>query len=140
MQPTPPLIPRRTGQAVVLAFAGVGLMAGCTGPGADQAAQTAVRFAEQAFTSPEQACDLLSDQARKDLERDEQAACAEALGKIELPAASAQQSVDVYEQHARVALAGDVMFLARFDDGWKVTAAGCEPQPDDEPYECELGG
>ena len=140
MPPAPPPTPRRTGQAVALALAGLGLMAGCTGPGADQAGQTAVRFAEQASTSPEQACGLLSEQVRKDLEQNEQAACTEALGKIELPPASAQQSVDVFEQHARVALAGDVMFLARFDDGWKVTAAGCKPQPDDAPYECELGG
>jgi hypothetical protein len=125
---------------VALTLAGLGLMAGCTGPGADQAGQAAVRFAEQASTSPEQACDLLSDQTRKDLERNEQAACGEALGKVDLPSPSAQRSVDVYEQHARVALAGDVMFLARFDDGWKVTAAGCKPQPDDEPYDCELGG
>jgi hypothetical protein len=119
---------------------GLGLMAGCTGPGADEAAQTATRFAAQASSSPEQACGLLSDQTRKDLERTAQAACAEALGKVELPPASAQQSVDVYEQHARVGLAGDVMFLARFDDGWKVTAAGCKAQPEDQPYECELGG
>ncbi len=37
-------------------------------------------------------------------------------------------------------LAGQVVFLARFPQGWLVTAAGChrtDPDPA-EPYECEV--
>jgi hypothetical protein len=115
-------------------------LTGCAGPGTDQAGATATDFAQQVTSSPERACALLSEQARKDLEEREKAPCAQALGQLDLPPASDRRAVDVYEQHARVVLADDVLFLARFADGWKVTAAGCEPQPDDEPYDCEIGG
>lgn len=112
----------------------------CAGPGADEAGATASAFAQQVSSAPAQACALLSEEVRKDLEEQEQAPCAEALPALELPEASDRETVDVYEQHARVVLTDDVLFLARFSDGWKVTAAGCEPQPDDAPYDCEIGG
>jgi hypothetical protein len=35
---------------------------------------------------------------------------------------------------------GDTAFLARFADGWRVTAAGCTHIADDKPYECTVKG
>ena len=33
----------------------------------------------------------------------------------------------------------DTLFLARFDQGWRVTAAGCTPHGD-LPYDCTVKG
>lgn len=135
-------LPRPRPSTKILASAGLGalVLTGCTGLGAEEAGAAATTFVQQVSSSPDQACTLLSEQARQDLEDREKATCAQALPQLDLPPVSARRSVDVYEQHARVVLADDVLFLARFSDGWKVTAAGCEPQPDDEPYDCEIGG
>lgn len=130
----------QTYRAIAVVSLGAVTLAGCAGPGADQAGAAASTFAEQASASPEKACALLSEQAREELEKSSGAPCAEALADLGLPPGSDRVTVDVYEQHARVVLADDVLFLARFADGWKVTAAGCEPQPDDKPYDCEIGG
>ena len=34
---------------------------------------------------------------------------------------------------------GDTVFLLRFPDGWRVSAAGCTPQGE-APYDCEVQG
>ena len=34
----------------------------------------------------------------------------------------------------------ETMFLARFDNGWLVTAAGCTPRGKDLPYDCSIEG
>ncbi len=116
-------------------------VAGCTGPGADEASRTAVSFEQLTSTAPGQACDLLSGHTRQALEKAAKKACADALPDEDLPSASSVQSVQVYGHDAEVLLAGDVVFLARFADGWKVTAAGCSPgsQPD-EPFDCDVSG
>ena len=49
------------------------------------------------------------------------------LPRQHLPVATHIRRVDVYGQDAIVRLDRDVVFLARFDDGWRVTAAGCTP-------------
>jgi hypothetical protein len=38
-----------------------------------------------------------------------------------------------------VRLDKDVVFLARYDDGWRVTAAGCVPRPG-RPFDCTIKG
>lgn len=135
------LVSRRVFAAALAAMGSLAVLSGCgTGPDSPGAVSTAEAFARQAAAAPQQACALLSAHTRDDLEQAEEAPCAEALPRVGLPGVSARRSVDVYEQHARVVLADDVLFLARFADGWKVTAAGCVAQPDDTPYECELGG
>jgi hypothetical protein len=115
--------------------------AGCSGPGTKEAADTAVSFEQLVVAAPDQACQLLSGHTRERVEKEAKASCAEALPQQDLPAASTVQSVDVYGHDAMVLLDGDVVFLARFDEGWKVTAAGCNPgsQPD-EPFDCDVSG
>lgn len=56
-----------------------------------------------------------------------------------MPADGRVRHVDVYGNQARAVLAADTLFLSRFPDGWKVTAAGCEERPD-KPYQCEIKG
>ena len=56
-----------------------------------------------------------------------------------LPDPGAVQRVEVWGDTAQVHLAGDTVFLLRFPDGWRVSAAGCTPRGD-APYRCEVRG
>ena len=52
------------------------------------------------------------------------------------------ESVAVAGHAAQVVSDGQAIFLARFDQGWLVTAAGCERESDDQatPYLCAVKG
>jgi hypothetical protein len=131
---------RPVGLSLVLA-AGLAVATGCTGPGADQAAQVADSFQRIVGDDPARACDLLAPGTRDEVEKSADKECSEALGDAELPDPSPLQSVDVYGKDAIVHFANDTIFLARYPDGWRVTAAGCRPGPNDEkPYDCDVKG
>ncbi len=117
-------------------------LAGCSGMGSAEG--DGVREAAQAFTAAvgqdtAAACDLLSPATVEQLE-DEEGPCPSALTSLGLPDASEIASVEVYGKDAMVELAADTLFLARFGDGWKVTAAGCRTDGKDRPYTCALRG
>lgn len=134
-----PLRPARVLYAVGLAA--LLPVAGCAGQGsADDAsaAATALRFTRDLAASPPQACALLAPQTLKELE-DSQGACPSSLPGLDLPRAVAVRSTEVYAKDAIVRLDRDTMFLARFDQGWRVTAAGCTPHGD-LPYDCTVKG
>jgi hypothetical protein len=65
--------------------------------------------------------------------------CDRSLPRENLPVGSRVVHVDVYGKDAMVRLDHDVVFLARFDNGWKVTAAGCTPVQG-RPFDCTLKG
>ncbi|WP_203045049.1 hypothetical protein [Pimelobacter simplex] len=46
---------------------------------------------------------------------------------------------EVYATAAQVRTGTDTVFLGRFDDGWRVVAAGCAASGD-APYECAVEG
>lgn len=128
--------------AVALALA-VGC-AGCAGRGSAEdgaVGDAATAFFAAVSTAPEGACDLLAPATREVLRSDGED-CAEALagaapgGDI----ASAPPRIEVYGRDAMVAWADQTLFLARFDDGWLVTAADCRPRGDDLPYDCSVEG
>ena len=117
-------------------------MAGCAGQGSvedEPAAQTAQRFARAVTSDPATACGLLAPQTRVELEG-EGGSCAGALPQRDLPEdAGSVREVKVYGKDAVAYLERDTVFLARFDDGWRVTAAGCTPNGD-RPYDCDVEG
>jgi hypothetical protein len=84
------------------------------------------------------ACTLLAPTTRLELERSSGGSCTESLPG-EVPAAGDPTDIAVFGTVARVRLAGDTAFLARFQGGWAVLAAGCSPQ-EDAPYLCMLAG
>ncbi|WP_081237270.1 hypothetical protein [Streptomyces viridosporus] len=84
-------------------------------------------------------CAALAPSTREELEQAAKSRCEQAIGEQDLPRAGAVRSVDVYGDQARVVLEHDTVFMARFPDGWKVTAAGCRPRPQ-QPYQCEIEG
>jgi hypothetical protein len=108
----------------------------------EEAGAAATRFVAQ-LASPDAACALLAPGTRTELMAEAGTSCAAALADEDLPtAASAVVSVSVAGHSAQVVLGTQVLFLARFDDGWKVTAAGCSRTSADpsRPYECKVKG
>jgi len=118
------------------------LATGCTGPGADDAAQVARSFEQLAISDAGQACDLLSGHTREAVEKAAKKTCPESLGDEDaLRGDSSVRQVEVFGHDAVVTLDDDVVFLARFPEGWKVTAAACTPGAnEDQPFDCAVSG
>ncbi len=66
--------------------------------------------------------------------------CVTALPRLNLSRSTGVRRVEVAGESAQVQLDDQVVFLARFPDGWRVTAAGCvRDDPDPAiPYDCEV--
>jgi len=134
--------PRNTASQLAVG-SGVLLLAltGCTGQGNAEnhnAGSAAVAFASSAKSSPTAACDLLAPETRKELESTD-GPCASSLPQQVDSAGGSVREVQVYGKDAIVHLSDDTVFLARFRDGWRVTAASCTPQGD-RPYDCRIKG
>ncbi|MFI8962557.1 hypothetical protein ACIGO8_10605 [Streptomyces sp. NPDC053493] len=134
-------LPRALG-SVAVALTAVAL----TGCGASAAREDGATDAGRRFTTAVAAgdyragCELLAPETRDEVEEDAKGPCGPALQQLGLPRAGAARGVDVYGRQALLRMTGDTLFLSLFDDGWKVVAAGCEPQAEDEPYRCSLKG
>ena len=122
------------------------LVGACSGQGSvedENAAAAAVEFSRSVGTAPQTACGLLAPQTLQELEATD-GACAGALPDA-LPDAvkastGAPRSTEVYGKAAIVHLSTDTIFLARFRDGWRVTAAGCTAREAGRPYDCKVKG
>ncbi|MFI8825066.1 hypothetical protein [Streptomyces sp. NPDC053431] len=120
-----------------------GLLCGCGASAAreDGASDAGSRFAAAlAAGDYRTGCELLAPETRDEVEEDAKGPCAPALRDLDLPRAGAARGVEVYGREALLRMAGDTLFLSQFDSGWLVTAAGCAPQAEDEPYRCSLKG
>jgi uncharacterized lipoprotein len=124
------------------------LLSGCSsvGPQPSPASSAAQRFHEALSANrPEAACDLLAPGTLKELEQSADAPCPQALADAGVPQTAKVTTTDIYGTNARVVLGSatsreaDTVFLARFGTLWKVTAAGCKPQPG-LPYDCDVKG
>ena len=120
----------------------VALLGACSTRDSDAAAaaEVAVHFYD-AFTTQDgaSACDALAPETAHEVEKSAKAPCATALLDEELPEAGTVTGSEVYGNEARVALAGDTVFLSDFNGIWKVTAAGCSERPE-LPHDCQIGG
>jgi hypothetical protein len=65
-------------------------------------------------------------------------ACAEAIQELPLDGGEVA-AVEIWGGAAQVKLAGDTLFLAETDSGWRVVAAGCTARSE-APYDCEVEG
>lgn len=119
------------------------LLAGCAGRGSaenEPVAETATSFLASVASAPDQGCELLAPATLEEVEADGER-CADVLPDAAGSApGSGEPQVDVYGRDAMVRWGDQTLFLARFDDGWRVTAAGCEPTGQDLPYDCEVEG
>lgn len=118
----------------------LGFLTACGGPDHPGARHAVEAFTQAVAKDPGTACRLLSERARTTLESDEEAPCEAAITGVGLPDAAPVEKVDVYGGDARVITGSDVLFLARFPEGWKVMAAGCKPQGSDQPHDCLVAG
>lgn len=123
-------------------IAGVLALSGCTGLDGEGAAAVAERFVAEASQDPAAACTLLAPATLEELEQNTEKACPQALADLGLDAADGFARIKAYGTDAQVALPNQTVFLSRFDDGWKVVAAGCTSggSQDDVPYTCPLKG
>lgn len=125
----------------VTAAAGIMLSTAACSTGSHDAAVVKVT---QAFTSAVQhrdgtaACALLTDDARQAVSGATDIPCAKAVTSAANPGTSVR-TVEVWSDTAQVRIGADVIFLRRTGNTWKVSAAGCKPQPAG-PYQCTVGG
>src|SRR6478735_11777476 len=106
---------------------GLASLSGCGGAAAPEAAgagRAALAFTRAVTSHPDGACGLLAPETRQEFE-DASGPCREAISDARLPQSGRVLNVEIYGQDAIVRLDHDTMFLALFDDGWRVTAAGC---------------
>jgi hypothetical protein len=125
---------------LALAAALVGATGGCGSMGSTEnanASQAALAF-DGSIDTPAEACAMLAPGTLTELENSF-GPCDRSLPRENLPVGSRVVDVDVYGKDAMVRLDHDVVFLARFDNGWKVTAAGCTPVQG-RPFDCTLKG
>ncbi|MEW9548111.1 hypothetical protein [Nonomuraea sp. NPDC050783] len=121
---------------IVPALATALALAGCAVDTAAPA-RAAERFhAALAAGQDDAACGMLAPKTAGKLPHPGQT-CAQALHELKLGAGGAVTAVSVWGEDAQVRLSGDTLFLHRFQNGWRVRAAGCEPVRD-LPYECEV--
>lgn len=138
-----PAHPARRGPlSVASAGALVLLLTACAAAAEDDAARAADAFAADLRDDPGAACDLLAPRTRADLEDRQGSGCSEALPAAGLRDPGRRVDVTVAGQSAMVRFGGDTVFLARFHDGWRVVAAGCERRSTDsaDPYDCAVEG
>ena len=116
----------------------VGSSASCGDVGAATAPSVLERaqaFYQAAASDPAAACELLSPGVRAGL-NGRSGACTGAIRHSIRPP-GAEVDTQVFGSHGMVRFDNDVVFLARFDSGWLVTAAACAPVVD-RPYQCEI--
>jgi hypothetical protein len=118
----------------------LGFLSACGGPDRSGASHAVEAFTQAVAKDPGAACRLLSERTRTTLESDEEATCEKAITNVGLPDAAPVEKIDVYGGDVRVITGSDVLFLARFPEGWKVMAAGCQPQGSDQPHDCLVAG
>ena len=119
------------------ALAALVVLTGCAASSEDDVRAVATAF-EDPGGDPQERCDLLAPATRTVLESDASAPCADLIGDLPLVAGDVT-AVEVWSGDAQVRLGGDVVFLTEPDDGWRVTAAACEPRSE-LPYDCEVEG
>lgn len=135
--PTINLMPTRRVLSVLVALIGVMGATACAGrtEGA-QAAATA--FASTVTTDPAAACGVLAAATRDELESSEEEPCPKALKQLDLSDPGELKQLTVNGMQAQAVFRDDTIFLTLEHNQWVVSAAGCEPRPEDLPYKCDL--
>jgi hypothetical protein len=126
-------------RSVSSACAVMGMVAGC-GSSGSAAPEVATGFYDAIDAGDtSQACDLLAPQTRRELEQSEHTTCQRALARAELPVVDETVGSSRFGHHAQVRFDNDTVFLAEYDSGWKVIAAGCTARGT-LPYDCVIKG
>jgi hypothetical protein len=107
-------------------------------PDVDAAAVVAETFATRVTAGNGQAaCDLLSPAAAQSVAEQAGEPCPQAITGMPLRVSSTVDHVAAFGRSAQAHYADSVVFLSRFDEGWRIFAVGCRPEPN-RPYECAV--
>ncbi|HEY3529071.1 MAG TPA: hypothetical protein VGK78_07960 [Nocardioides sp.] len=110
---------------VVLAMA-----SGCASNRADDVQSVASQFYDAISAEHGSgACALLAPPTRSSVEQTEKKPCPDAIMAAGLHPPSRVEKVKVYGTMAQVTWGTEVTFLTRYDEGWRVLAAGCSMPP-----------
>jgi hypothetical protein len=85
------------------------------------------------------ACALLAPGTRSELEQSSKQPCDRAILEEGVAHPGVRRGLQVFGTMAEVRFTHDTVFLAQFNDGWKVMATACKRIPD-EPYDCSVKG
>jgi hypothetical protein len=124
--------------AAVLAVLVVAL-SGCGTASSEHDARGSVQrfFAALSRHDGDGACHELAEETAAKVASDEKKPCGEAVLSLGLPTAPIKH-LSVYMDAAQARLeGGGAVFLDQTPRGWKISAAGCKPQPG-KPYDCDL--
>ena len=114
-------------------------LSGCAPSEQDDATRAADQFVAAVRDGDSQkACSLLAPATVEELEQSSGGVCADAV-LDEAAVAGERVSVKTFGTMSQVRYADDVVFLSRFDAGWRVLAAGCRARQG-EPYSCGIEG
>lgn len=113
---------------------------GCGGPNSAASGVAKDFYAAVSEGDSTTACSLLAPQTRKELEQSTGQSCAEALPSELGAVVDGGIRTAAYGDGAIATRGGDTVFLVRFANGWRVTAAGCTHVADDKPYDCTVKG
>lgn len=133
---------RRAGTLIAILTLGA-LATGCGSSDEQSEVQkVAVRFVGAASGDPAMGCQLLAPDTREQLEDDAEQECVKALPEAGIPSSRGRHTVTIAGHSAQVRFDDQTVFLARFTEGWRVTAAGCERETSDiqRPLTCEIDG
>ena len=108
------------------------LLSGCGGLAEGDVARVAADFA--AGDAAER-CDLLAPGTLAALVGEESASCEEAIEQVAIGSGDVME-VGVWGEEAQAKLSDDTLFLTHTPAGWRVFAAACVPQGQDQPYDC----
>jgi hypothetical protein len=114
-------------------------LTGC-GSSQDDAVDTAAgAFYEAVATGDgDGACAVLAPVTLAELEQSSGRPCPEAVLSEEIPDVAAPEGIEVFGTMAQVRYDGEVAFLTRFEDGWRIVAAACTPAR--SRYDCSVQG
>ena len=134
-----PAATARSRRAVLAVAAGACVaLTGCSSMQQSEVEQVVTAF-ENPTADPRTRCDLLAPATLIAFERDESAACIEAIAQVPLGGGGEIRSVEIWGGDAQVRMRGDTLFLTETRAGWRVTAAACESRGEG-PYECGVEG
>jgi hypothetical protein len=123
------------GVAAFLILSSTCVLTGCGTDQRESAATDAANRFLSALDKPAAACELLSPTTKEALARPGET-CGEALGSLRLPQGRTAGAT-VWSDRAQVHTDDDTLFLVELDTGWRVTAAGCRHETE-EDYQCAL--
>jgi hypothetical protein len=125
---------RRRPALAAAAAAALLLLTGCGGLAEGDVARVAENFAAGDAAAR---CDLLAPGTFAALVGDESTSCEEAIEQVDIGSGDVLE-VGVWGEEAQAKLSDDTLFLTHTPAGWRVFAAACVPQGQDQPYDCEV--